>query len=282
MAENADVVSFMAASHNPIESRSVVDMPTAVRQADEFAMEDEFAIENTTDEESESEDGAWQLMLLFSIHGPPVEQYVSPALQAQQCATALGWPRDSLEANYEVTVLPSDLVDQRKFARLCRHSHDLPPGSNQQMVLIDIEFHPAAPRFDVHRVRNVLYLPPVMTTRQFLRALQLEPYCEKSQLPCLVWCNSILWGTADPEARHLANGNFLRVAVPAPTPIDELEHVFSHCLAVALWHGFASENALFYQYLRDEFELDEVSSQLRVIHQSQIASPSQEHDEEIG
>ena len=266
-----DVISLMAQglrSRIPeAAARSISDMPEVAQQEE---AEDEEP--TSSDDESSVSDPNWQNTVLFSVLQPAVTRFLNIPhvnLRRMQIASALHWATDSVLGDYPVSFRPSDLVDEQLHVRLIRHTADLPPRHSQQLVLVDVEFHPPAPRHDFERVRLPIYALQFMTAIGFLRSMYLVPYCNYAQLPCFLWRNGIYWSIEDDAFHQLRNGDYVKIVVPPPNPLHQECH--PRALASALHLGFHPDTLDITENLIDDTQLQAMPNPYRIILSSDAA-----------
>ena len=180
-----DTMSLMASGpqRRPGYNQNILSDRNIAAQSDE-----EFV--DHTDEESStsSEDPRWRDFFIYTVHQPPAQRslnMVSMPLQRYQCATVLQWTVDQLVARYEVDPTPDDLQQSNMGGMLARY-HEDPPQGGLCMVLIDVLFHPPAPRWDTEVIRSAMFIPAEITNHQFLASMHLLPYCRYAHRPCFL------------------------------------------------------------------------------------------------
>ena len=155
---------------------------------------DELPEDLTSDTESNSsEDLARHETQVFTVSLPArIVQLnqINPNLRKQQIARACNWPLQQVYADYFVLHRPRDLEDRMLHVRLIQRQGELPTDSDLQLLLVDIEYHPVPPSWEIDRSRYPRYFPPSMTSRQLLEQLEIARYCDHVILPCLVWLDT--------------------------------------------------------------------------------------------
>ena len=233
-----DSCSFMSYGvHVPatISNPSASMLPQVAHQA-EIEEEAEFSDSESGSSTSES---AWHATMIFTMSQPSrVLQLnaVNPNLRIQQIARAYQWPVHQVYANYAVPQPPQDLVDQGLQATLVQRHDELPDGSKLQLTLLDIEYHPVPPSWEVDRSRYPRYFPNRLTSRQFLENLELTRYCDHTDLPCLVWVNHVLWSLHDHTPKNVQHGSYFRVAIP---PCGEQSCASTRYMAMGMHLGLS-------------------------------------------
>ena len=272
-----DVMSLMARGRRSrlpeTAAQSISDMPQVAQQEDP---DDEDL--TSSDDDSSVSDPNWQNTVLFSVIQPAVTRFLSIPhvnLRRMQIASALHWATDSVVGEYPVSFRPADLVDDQLHARLVRHTMDLPPRHTQQLVLVDVEFHPPAPQHEFERIRLPIYALQFMTAIGFLRSMYLIPYCNYAQLPCFLWRNGIYWSIEDDAFHQLRNGDYVRIVVPPPNPPHQECH--PRALASALHMGFHPDTLEMAENLIDENQLQAMPNPYRIILSSDaVPDPMEE------
>ena len=263
-----DAVSFMAMGkrsrlpENP--TGSISDMPSVARQEEEE--DDEGGSDSDT---SSVSDPNWQNTELFTvIQSSVIRQLNIPHanLRRMQIASALSWATASIAGEYPLAYRPVDMVENQIRARLIRHIRDLPQHHTQQLVLVDVEFHPPAPRFDFERIRMPIYALQFMSAIGFVRAMYLLPYCRYAELPCFLWRNGVYWSLEDESLHRIQNGDYLRVVVPPPNPGYHECHPRS--MAAALHMGLNPDTLPLTENLMGDEELSAMPNPYRILLQA--------------
>ena len=101
---------------------------------------------------------------------------------------------------------------------IAQHVEDIPAGSGEQLVLVDVVFH-VQPTLDVTQPatlhdRRVLKIQPLVGRLHFLQYFQLEHYSSAHGDRCVVQINHQVWNFQDAGLRHLAHGTYVRIEVP--------------------------------------------------------------------
>lgn len=104
---------------------------------------------------------------------------------------------------------------------IAQHVNDIPVGSSEQLVLVDVVFHVLS-SCDVTQPatlhdRRVIKILPLVGRIHFLQYFQLENYCVAHGDRCVVQVNNQVWNFQDAGLRHLAHGTYVRIEVP-PSP----------------------------------------------------------------
>ena len=143
-------------------------------------------------------------------------------------AILVGEPFDHLMHCHHLQVAPDD-VAPHEDSIIVQHVNDIPPGSTEKLVLVDIEMHTrqhseAAPRAPVVS-RQVHRVVPTMVRRHLLHITRTVAYCDWHPHECLVFCNRILWHLHDLGPRRIAHGMYFRVVLPPPLSVTwEISH----------------------------------------------------------
>lgn len=143
---------------------------------------------------------------------------------------------DHLRAFHRVPHPPRDLHDQG-LVLLARHDTDLPRHSRLAFVLVDVEFHPAAPSWQMERVRCPIYVPIVLSRHQILRVMDVFLYAQFVQDTCLVWHNGIIVSQDAGLYVRLYHGDYIRIALPPP--LTDMRNVPTRCIARMLQMAIA-------------------------------------------
>ena len=135
-------------------------------------------------------------------------------------ARVVGEPPDHFIAYHRLQCQPDDQtlsVD----SLILQHYLDIPPGSTEKLVLIDVEMHtphsgnclPRAP--PVHR--QVHRIIPTIVRQHLLQITRTDAYCEWHQTDCLVYRNCELWNQQAQGPISVQHGMYFRIVVPPPT-----------------------------------------------------------------
>lgn len=140
----------------------------------------------------------------------------------QDAARIVGVPADHFLAFHWLQCEPDDHIPG-VCAMILQHYLDIPPGSTEKLVLIDVEMHhphrdeslPRAPPVS----RQVHRILPTIVRQHLLQLTRTDAYCEWHQFDCLVYCNRILWNQQERGPIHTAHGMYFRIVVPPPPDI---------------------------------------------------------------
>ena len=120
----------------------------------------------------------------------------------------------ALLATHELALRLPDAPDG-VTALIVQFIHDLPPGSDYKLCVVDLEIHES-----VHQVafptwkRMVVPLPPRLSRILLLRILRVQVYCQVERDRCLVHHDLNLWNLQDLSYRRIQHGMYFRVTVP--------------------------------------------------------------------
>ena len=247
----------------------------AVQEQDQ---ELEFADDpESSDDSSSEENPAWRDFYVYTVHQPPLQvslNMVSPRLRHHQCARALGWTAERLQATYQVEPCPEDLRQSRLRGMLARSQADPPEGGALAMALIDVEFHPPAPRWDPEIIRSAMFLPQDLSNHQFMVSMHLMPYCRYNRSPCLLLLRDQRVNLDHEVAMHITDGTYVRVVLPPPNMEDEA--VSTRCIAMACYQDIGQEFFDIFDHLVEEYNLWSMPNPSQVL----VVSSSEEEVED--
>ena len=158
-------------------------------------------------------------------------------LTRRNVARLAGFNLADLQTVHSMPVPPRDLRERGMRAFLAQHRADLPCGSRLAFVLIDVDFHPQPPSWDVVRARCPTYVPTVLSRHQILRAMDVYLYAQFVQDTCLVWHNEELIHQDQGLYARIYHGDYLRIALPPP--LVPMPNVPTRCIARLLQMGVA-------------------------------------------
>ena len=137
-------------------------------------------------------------------------------------------PSDDLVNFHHLQINP---VNQTAWEEsiIVQHVGDIPAGSTERLVLIDIEMHqsqrgdamPRAPPVSrqVHRVL------PTLVRRHVLILTRTAGYCDWHQQHCIVFHNHEIWLQQDNGPRRIEHGAYFRIVLPPPPePTWDIAH----------------------------------------------------------
>ena len=131
-------------------------------------------------------------------------------------------PVDDLVAFHHLQVTPVDQTASEESIIL-QHVLDVPAGSTEKLVLVDIEMHlptrlgtmPRAPPV----VRQVYKVVPTLVRQHVLIMTHTAGYCNWHAHDCIVFHNHHVWTQQDIGPRRIEHGAYLRIIVPPPPDI---------------------------------------------------------------
>ena len=138
----------------------------------------------------------------------------------QDAARIVGVPSDHFIAFHRLQCLPDDQVPGVESIIL-QHYLDIPPGSTEKLVLIDIEMHhqhsggthPSAPPVS----RQIHRILPTVVRQYLLQVTRTDAYCEWHQTDCLIYRNRILWNQQERGPLRTEHGMYFRIVIPPPS-----------------------------------------------------------------
>ena len=287
-----DFSSFMAAGSR-LRSRTtempVHTMKTAARQHEDEDPDDADSSDTSeVSDENPEPDAAWRPTAIFSVHQPPhhgILNWANPELRDQQVARLLQFERALVQC-HRMPWPPADLTAAGEAGLLVQHRDDLPDGSRYRLVLVDTEFHPRPPSWEVETVPSPIYMPEYVTRGMILRAMDLGVYCQYVQDKCIVWHNEETFTILQRRlSLHLRHGDHIRVAVPPPE--DDMTHVPTRCVAHLFQmgvscHSVAEVNSSEYGSDPGNYEAtmdDADSSELLQQHSVSELRPQKRHEQ---
>ena len=159
---------------------------------------------------------------------------------------------------------PRDLHDQGLQVLLAQHDTDLPGHSRLAFVLVDVEFHPAAPSWQMEPVRCPIYVHTVLSRHQILRVMDVFLYAQFVQDTCLVWHNGIIVSQDAGLYVRLYHGDYIRIALPPP--LTEMRNVPTRCIARMLQMAIAPvEPEAFYWVSNVDDDLEPMPAHFLVV-----------------
>ena len=137
----------------------------------------------------------------------------------QDAARIVGVPSDHFIAFHRLQCIPDDQVPGVDSIIL-QHYLDIPPGSTEKLVLIDIEMHhqhrggtqPSAPPVS----RQIHRILPTVVRQYLLQVTRTDAYCEWHQTECLIYHNRILWNQQERGPLRTEHGMYFRIVIPPP------------------------------------------------------------------
>ena len=138
---------------------------------------------------------AWYSTLIYTIDGGPSSLWLDWSdfyEMYRRTAQHLRMHVNDLHFLYWIAAPPADTRRANACSVIAHRRGDLPAGSTDRFVLLDIEFHAAIPLTTPEVVRKVRLLPEHISREQLLRGIGLYPYCRRAQNRCLIWLNNNL------------------------------------------------------------------------------------------
>lgn len=273
--DDADFNSFMAAGArlrsglNAPPPQAVADQRGLAQQEDEEEFGEEFPDDTDMESSTESieDDPNWKLTMVFSIHGPPQEGQVNAVSQRvarRNVANLAHMPVEQLRAFHSVPHLPADLQQRGIQVLLAQHEQDVPEHPRLAFVLVDVEFHPAAPARQFERVLCPIYVPTVLSRHQILRVMDVFLYARFVCDTCLVWHNGQLIHQDAGLYVRLFHGDHIRIALPPP--LNDMGSIPTRCIARLLQLGVEPNDIEgFYWLTNVDDDLDGMPTQLAVV-----------------
>ena len=121
-------------------------------------------------------------------------------------------------------VVPTGVRSDSEEAVILQAVHDVPPESDDKLVLVDVEIHfhplPSGMRVPTATSRRVLKLQPYVRRNQLLLLRGVVEYCHIEEGRCTVYKNHQVWATQDRRVHTMAHGMYIRIQVPRPQGQD--------------------------------------------------------------
>ena len=128
-------------------------------------------------------------------------------------------PVDDLRTFHHLQVAPPDQISHEEGI-IVQHVLDIPDGSTEKLILIDVEMHQAHRHDSIPRappvLRQVYRTVPHLVRRHILLLTKTAGYCDWHQQDCLVFLNNALWPQQDASPKRIEHGMYLRVVIPSP------------------------------------------------------------------
>lgn len=197
---------------------------------------------STSSERAAEEVDDWYVTMIFTVEGGPGNLWLNwndYMDMHQKVASALRIEPSDLYNMHIVATPPQDVDRAHTGVVIANRRGDLPTGSTECFVLLDVEFHSAVLLAMPEVVRKARLIPDAISRNQLLRGLGLHPFCAKAANRCLIWVNDELipLGT---QRVHLHDGDYVRIAVPPGGP--DIDHIDTRCLATAFHQGMTVED----------------------------------------
>ena len=171
-----------------------------------------------------------QTVKLYRLHGPTIQarvrwgQFDNLILDV---ARVLHVPVAQITALHHILSGPVDETDN-DVSLIVHMLHDIPDGSSDQLILMDIELHQQAVPTDPPRTpvvtRHVHRVVSRMARVHVLMLGGVQEFCRLYDDRCLVHVDHNLWALHDVGVRRFSHGQYVRVAVP-PTEDQDLDRV---------------------------------------------------------
>eukprot|EP00435_Cladocopium_sp_Y103_P061056 s86_g22.t1 len=252
--EDDDAASFMAnfdPGLQPVQDRPDVDRlldhPTAVQQEDDVPMTDDDEASSVSESWPQIDRNVpnWQTTMIFALNRQAttlrLDWHDYEGLHASIARELRVVPADLFHLHH-VRYPPQDLFRAHVEPVIAQRAFDVPPGSTERLVLLDVEFHSARPATVPDVVRQARKLIHPLTKVQLLDQLGLQQYCQQARPhPCLIWNNNNLIPLSETYL-DLRDGDYLRIAIPPGC--SRLDHVDTRCLATAYFRGMTPADIL--------------------------------------
>ena len=141
-------------------------------------------------------------------------------------------PVGDLVAFHHLLAPPADQTEHEESIIL-QHVLDIPPGSTEKLILIDVEMHYPARIGIVPRhppvLRQVYKTVPVLVRRHILLLTHTAGYCDWHPQECIIHCNGQIWPQQDHGPMRIEHGMYFRITIPPP-PVPSWD--ISHALRV--------------------------------------------------
>jgi len=128
-------------------------------------------------------------------------------------------PVDDLRTFHHLQVAPPDQHINEEGIIL-QHVSDIPDGSTEKLILIDVEMHQAHRHDTVPRappvLRQVHRTVPNLVRRHILLLTHTAGYCDWHPLDCIVLLNNALWPQQDLNPKRIEHGMYIRVIILSP------------------------------------------------------------------
>ena len=113
-----------------------------------------------------------------------------------------------------------DGLQEAEEAIIVQHIHDIPVGSLEKLVIIDVKMHTRNQRGQVPHPplvkRQVYRVLPQLTRSHILIIAGVDAYCAWVQDQCVVHLNNEPWEQRDPRLREIQHGVYVKIEVPPP------------------------------------------------------------------
>ena len=223
-----------------LDNRDIARDPDDLSPVSSVSSASSFPIQ--PDSEQLEED--WYTTLVYTLDGGPGTLWLNwkdYQDMHMSVARALTIHPADLFYLHTIVVPPQDVNRAQTGVVIAQRKHDLPVGSTECFILLDVEFHAAQPLVMPEVVRRARLLPDVVSREQLLRGLGLYPFCLRSRNRCLIWVNEEIIAFGAPRV-YLSDGDYIRIAVPPGSP--GIDHISTRCLATAFHQGHNIEEIL--------------------------------------
>ena len=148
--------------------------------------------------------------------------------------------RREIRCFHYVPATPTGVQPEAEEAIILQSIHDIATGSDEKLVLLDIEihFHPLRGGLLVPAAtsRKVIKVNPTLHRDQLLLLTGFYEYCRLQHDRCTLFKNNELWAANDGRTHTMAHGMYLRLQIPPPQdPTMDTE------IAIALARELANE-----------------------------------------
>ena len=166
-------------------------------------------------------------LLVYRLHAPEAHGFTqgrgyTAILNAAIRACHI--PRSLVRCQHALHVNPTSILPEHEEAVILQTIDAIAPGSDEKLVLVDIEIH-------LHPLRDGLVVPaahsrkvmkvnPHLHREQLLLLNGLRDYCQLERDRCVVQCNQQLWLAHDKGVRDMQHGFYFRISVPPPSDTE--------------------------------------------------------------
>ena len=129
-------------------------------------------------------------------------------------------PRSQIRAFHRLLAKPPDVQEFSEEAVILQTIHDIPPGSDEKLILVDtvVHFHPLTSGLAVPAAtsRQVMRVNSQLHRSHLLILLRLDDYCRMQHDRCVIHRNHYLWDVRERALHDVSHGDYIRVQVPPP------------------------------------------------------------------
>lgn len=152
-------------------------------------------------------------------------------------ARVVGENPDHFIAFHRLQCQPDDQIPSVD-SLILQHFLDIPPGSTEKLVLIDVEMHSAQRGNSLPRAppvqRQVHRILPTIVRQYLLQITRTDAYCEWHRTECLVYRNCVPWNQQARGPFQVQHGMYFRIVIPPPPdPTWDIGH------AIRIFHEAA-------------------------------------------